>query len=172
MEKYFQIARCFRDEDLRADRQPEFTQLDIEMSFTNEQTIQTFIEEMLAHVYKKIFNKKLAIPFERMSYDDAILHYGSDKPDLRFELKIQSISSLFGQTELKFLRSVLDKGGKVGALHVEKYNFSRSDFEKWVKRAQELVPKGLFIFISMNPAKLNRLLPNFYHKTLSNKHNN
>lgn len=149
MEKYFQVARCFRDEDLRADRQPEFTQLDIELSFTNELIIQTLIEQMLAHVYKKLFNKELAIPFERMRYDDAIAHYGSDKPDLRFDLKIHHISSLFGQTELKFLQSVLDKGGKIGALHVEGHAFTRSDFERLVKRAQELGAQGL-VYIHLN----------------------
>ena len=98
MEKYFQIARCFRDEDSRTDRQPEFTQLDIEMSFINEKDIQGLIERLLAHIWKKIYNINLTLPFSRMTFDDAFAAYGSDKPDLRFGLKINDISSVFATT--------------------------------------------------------------------------
>ena len=143
MEKYFQIARCFRDEDLRADRQPEFTQLDIEMSFIDEETILNLIEQMLVYVFKKVLDKKLEIPFKRMSYDEAFSLYGSDKPDIRYDLPITNASTLFENSELKFLRAVLDKGGKIGALHVENHSFTRGDLDKWVNRAQELGSKGL-----------------------------
>jgi aspartyl-tRNA synthetase len=143
MERYFQIARCFRDEDLRADRQPEFTQLDIEMSFINELDIQNLIEGLLAHIFKKIFNKELPTPFLRMNYDQAFNDYGCDKPDLRFELKIQDVTSLFAGTELGFLRDMLSKGGKVGALHVAQHAFSRSDLEHWVSTALKNGAKGL-----------------------------
>lgn len=143
MEKYFQIARCFRDEDSRTDRQPEFTQLDIEMSFINEKDIQNLIEGLIAHIWKKTYNVDLALPFARMTFDDAFAAYGSDKPDLRFGLKINDITSVFAATELKFLRAVLDKGGKVGALHIEDREFSRSDLDGWVGKAQELGAQGL-----------------------------
>jgi aspartyl-tRNA synthetase len=142
MEKYFQIARCFRDEDLRADRQPEFTQLDIEMSFINEQNIQDLIERLLAHLWKKVRNTDLPIPFPRMSYDHAFHYYGCDKPDTRYELKIADLTSLFASTDLKFLRTVLDEGGKIGALHV-RHEFTRSEVDGWVPQAQKMGAKGL-----------------------------
>lgn len=143
MERYFQVARCFRDEDLRADRQPEFTQLDIEMSFIKEGDIQLIIEKLLVHVWKKIFNIDIPMPFKRMTYQQAFADYGSDKPDLRYELKINDISSAFAQTELKFLRAVLDKNGAIGALHIPDHEFSRSELDAWVPKAQKLGAKGL-----------------------------
>ncbi len=145
LEKYYQIARCFRDEDLRADRQPEFTQIDIEMSFIKEGDIIDMIERMFVHLFDKLYGKKLATPFPRITYDEAFSKYGSDKPDLRYELDIRDVSSLFANTELKFLRSVLDQNGKIGALHVtgKQYEFSRSELVKWVDKAIELGAKGL-----------------------------
>lgn len=142
-ENYFQIARCFRDEDLRADRQPEFTQLDVEMSFINEQDIIQLIEQLIAHMWKITFEIDLQLPFERMTYDKAFDLYGSDKPDIRFEMPITDITSLFAQTELKFLRSVIDAGGKVGALAIHNHEFARSELDAMVARAQELGAKGL-----------------------------
>lgn len=143
MERYFQIARCFRDEDLRADRQPEFTQLDLEMSFVKEGDIQDLIEGLLAHLLKKIFNKSLKTPFLRMTYDEAFSTYGSDKPDLRFGLKISEVTSLFAQTELGFLKSVLNAGGKIGSLHISGHAFTRSELEHWVERSVKNGAKGL-----------------------------
>jgi aspartyl-tRNA synthetase len=142
-ERYFQIARCFRDEDLRADRQPEFTQLDMEFSFVDEQEIQTTIEEMLSAIWEKVFGKPLALPFNRMTYETAFSQYGCDKPDVRFELKINTITSLFENTTLSFLRTVIDKGGKIGALHVNQHDFSRSELEGWVGKAQKAGSQGL-----------------------------
>ena len=142
-ENYFQIARCFCDEDLRADRQPEFTQLDVEMSFINEDDIQQLTEQLLAYVWKKAFGQDLQLPFERMTYHEAFLKYGSDKPDVRFALPIHDVGNLFEQTELKFLRAVLDKGGKIGALAVHDHEFTRSELDGMVNRAQDLGAKGL-----------------------------
>lgn len=143
MERYFQIARCFRDEDLRADRQPEFTQLDIEMSFIKEGDIQGLIERLLKHVLKKVFNKDMQLPLLRMQYDDAFSFYGCDKPDIRFEMKITDITSLFAETQVNFLKSVLDKGGKIGALRVSDYPFTRSELENWVSTAIKNGAKGM-----------------------------
>lgn len=143
MERYFQVARCFRDEDLRADRQPEFTQLDIEMSFVKEGDLQDLIEQLLKHIWKHVFNIDLATPFPRMSYDDAFNFYGSDKPDLRFALKIGDCSSLFQETQVKFLKSVLDINGKIGALCIPDHAFSRSELDTWSERATKLGVKGL-----------------------------
>ena len=145
LEKYYQIARCFRDEDLRADRQPEFTQIDVEMSFITEADIIDMIERMFVHLFDKLYGKKLVTPFPRMGYDQAFSQYGSDKPDLRYGLDIRDLTNIFANTELKFLKTVLDQNGKIGALHVTKqqYEFSRSELVKWVDKAIELGAKGL-----------------------------
>jgi len=143
IEKYFQIARCFRDEDLRADRQPEFTQLDIEMSFVEEGDIQTLIENLFQYLFKKLFNKDIALPLPRMTYQEAFHTYGSDKPDLRFGNKIHDITSVFATTELSFLKAVLKNGGRVGVFAVSDHIFSRSELENWVATALKNGAKGL-----------------------------
>ena len=164
-EKYFQIARCFRDEDLRADRQPEFTQLDMEMSFVTEADVQTVVEKMLAFIWKKVFKKDLQIPFKRMSYDEAFADYGSDKPDLRFDVKIHDCSPLFKDTELKFIKAVLDKGGKIGGIHLRGTDFSRSDLDKWVEKAQKLGAKGLLWIRLKDDGTLESPVAKFLPKT-------
>lgn len=142
-EKYFQIARCFRDEDLRADRQPEFTQLDFEMSFVDEDMIQLTIEQMLVYVFEKVFNTQLSTPFPRLTYKEAFEKYGSDKPDTRFELFIHDATSIFHDTTLTFLRTILEKNGKIGALCLKNRNFTRSELDGWVDKAQKVGAKGL-----------------------------
>lgn len=143
MEKYFQIARCFRDEDLRADRQPEFTQLDLEMSFIEEKDIQTVIESLLQYVLKSVSNLDIKLPLSRMKYDDAMQKYGSDKPDLRFGLPIIDLTHIFQETEISFLKNIIDHKGKIGAISVSGQEFSRSDLDSYVKNAQEMGAKGL-----------------------------
>ncbi len=143
IDRYVQIARCFRDEDLRADRQPEFTQIDIEMSYATEETVMQTIEKLLSTVFKKAMNLDIPDKFERIPFEQAFALYGSDKPDLRYELKIQDVSNLFAQTELKFLKTVLLQGGKVGALHVNQKQFTRSELEAWVNKALNMGAKGL-----------------------------
>lgn len=142
-EKYYQIARCFRDEDLRADRQPEFTQLDIEMSFINEQDIQLVIEKLLSHILKKVFNINLELPIPRMKFHQAFDEYGVDKPDLRFDLKIKDCSVLFKNSEIKFLKSVLDQNGKIGGILVNQKVFTRSELDSLVEKALNFGAKGL-----------------------------
>lgn len=143
LERYYQIARCFRDEDLRADRQPEFTQLDIEMSFIDEVNVQSVIEGMLQHTLKKVLGIELNLPIKRMTHDEAFSTYGSDKPDLRFELKINDITSLFATTQLSFLKAVLEQQGKIGCLYLHDTQFTRSELEGWVDKAQLLGAKGM-----------------------------
>lgn len=143
LERYFQIARCFRDEDLRSDRQPEFTQLDVEMSFVEAHDIKICIEKMFEHLFKIVFNIDIKTPFPAITYEAAFHNYGSDKPDLRFGMPIYDATSLFDNTELSFLKSVIQKGGKAGALRVEKYAFTRSELDEWVKRAQQAGSQGL-----------------------------
>ena len=142
-DRYYQIARCFRDEDLRADRQPEFTQIDVEMSFIQEEDIMSMIERLLSQLFKKVINVDIPSKFERITYDDAFAWYGSDKPDLRYDLKIQNLSTLFEKTELKFLQTVLSQGGKIGAVHVANKDFSRSELDGWVTKAMQFGAKGL-----------------------------
>ncbi len=143
MERYFQIARCFRDEDLRSDRQPEFTQLDVEMSFINEDAVMGTIEHLMKYLFKTVFNTNVQLPLSRMDYDTAFKLYGSDKPDLRFSFPIHDVTQLFEKTDLSFLKAVLASQGKIGALHVENHLFSRSDLEGWVNKAQRNGAKGL-----------------------------
>ena len=118
LERYFQIARCFRDEDLRADRQPEFTQLDIELSFEDQDFILDLMEHMMQRIFKNVLNVDIQIPFKRITWDDAMNLYGSDKPDLRFDMHFY-ISDLLRDTGFKVFRNVLDNGGIVKAITVK-----------------------------------------------------
>jgi aspartyl-tRNA synthetase len=119
MDRYYQIARCFRDEDLRADRQPEFTQLDMEFAFITERDIQDFVEDMIRHVFQEVQNVQLANPFPRMTYAEAMTRYGSDKPDLRIELELVDIADAVKTTEFKvFSEWANHDDGRVAALRV------------------------------------------------------
>ncbi|MCK9266652.1 aspartate--tRNA ligase [bacterium] len=111
MDRYFQIARCFRDEDLRADRQPEFTQLDMEMSFVEEEDVIDVTERLLKYVMQEVFHIEVKIPFERMAYAVAKEKYGSDKPDTRIDIVYKDLSDIIMQTDIKILKSIIEKGG-------------------------------------------------------------
>ncbi len=133
MERYFQIARCFRDEDLRADRQPEFTQIDIEMSFVDEQQIWEVVEGLMQQIFRTVRQVELPAQFPRMTYRECMARYGSDKPDLRFGMEIQDVSALFAQTEFTVFRNVLaEEKGMVGALVAQgaASRFSRKEIDK------------------------------------------
>ena len=129
MDRYFQIARCFRDEDLRADRQPEFTQIDIEMSFADEDDIQSVVENVMKNIFKEVKGVD-NLEFPRIKYVDAMEYYGSDKPDLRFDNKLQNVTDLFKNTEFKIFKDVIEKGGVIKALVIEDHAFSRKDIDK------------------------------------------
>jgi aspartyl-tRNA synthetase len=119
VERYFQLARCFRDEDLRADRQPEFTQLDLEMAFLEEpEELFSLIEGLLAHVFRETIGVELETPFPRLPYQEAMARYGSDKPDLRFGLELTEVTELFVESELRVLRQAIAQGGRAFALRV------------------------------------------------------
>jgi aspartyl-tRNA synthetase len=118
MDRYFQIVRCYRDEDQRADRQPEFTQLDLEMSFVGEDDVLDVVERCFAHVWQQVLGASLATPIRRMTHAQAMLRYGVDKPDLRYGLEIEELSSIFGATEFKIFRQALDAGGVVRAIRI------------------------------------------------------
>ena len=145
VERYFQIAKCFRDEDLRADRQPEFTQVDMEMSFVEQEDVLEIVEGLLADIFKKVKNIDLKLPLQRMKYDDAMELYGSDKPDLRFDMKIQDISSIFDNTEFTVFKDVLNNGGIINALVVKNRanETSRKELDKLTEFVKTYQAKGL-----------------------------
>src|SRR5260370_27792947 len=116
--RYYQIARCFRDENLRADRQPEFTQLDLEMSFCDEEDVFALIEGLFAELWDKVLGVKLQLPFPRLDIKASFLRYGSDKPDLRYELEIVDLGAALGGTKVEVFGKVLAAGGVVRALAV------------------------------------------------------
>jgi aspartyl-tRNA synthetase len=119
IEKYYQIARCFRDEDLRADRQPEFTQIDLEASFVGQEDIIKLVQGLLGAMFKAGLGIDLPVEFPRMTYREAMDIYGSDKPDTRFDMKITDLADVFGATEFKIFRSILDGGGVVRAINAK-----------------------------------------------------
>lgn len=145
--KYFQIARCFRDEDLRIDRQPEFSQIDIEMSFVKAIDIQNLIENMFVHLFKEFFNINLSTPFLRMKYSDAMEYYGCDKPDLRFDNKIMNLTNYFEKTNFKIFKNIYDTNKRIGGLFIEDI-ISKNDIKLLEKLAQDNKAKGLaYLFI-------------------------
>ena len=145
MERYFQIAKCFRDEDLRADRQPEFTQVDMEMSFVDENDVMTIVEGLIAYVFKEIKNINIKLPSRRMRYDDAINYYGSDKPDLRFDMKINDITDIFKDTEFTIFKDTINNNGIINCLVVKDSadKFSRKDLDKLTDFIKTYNAKGL-----------------------------
>jgi len=145
MEKYYQIARCFRDEDLRADRQPEFTQLDLEMSFIDEEDILKLLEELFTSMVETLLpEKKMIKPFPRLSYAEAMAKYGSDRPDLRYGLKIRDLSDIVARSDFAVFTSAIAKGGKVKGICVSGgASFSKKQLEELGQIAQSLGAKGL-----------------------------
>ncbi|MCK4532180.1 aspartate--tRNA ligase [bacterium] len=142
MDKYFQICKCFRDEDLRADRQPEFTQVDMEMSFVDEEEIFTVVEEIISTLFQQVLNKKITLPFSRLSYGEAMEKYGTDKPDLRFGLEIIDLSVIVSNCQFKVFKGAVEKGGKVRGIRV-KGEFSRKEIEEMTAWIASFGAKGL-----------------------------
>lgn len=145
IERYFQIAKCFRDEDLRADRQPEFTQVDLEMSFVEENDVMTMAENLIAYVFKKVKNIDIKLPLLRMKYDDAINYYGSDKPDMRFEMKINDITNILEHTDFTVFKSVIEDNGIINAIVVKNASdkYSRKDLDKLTDYVKTYKASGL-----------------------------
>ena len=142
-ERYYQIARCFRDEDLRADRQPDFTQLDIEMSFVELDDVIDQNERLLAHVFARVGGPRLKLPLRRLGYDEAISRFGTDRPDTRFGLELVDLAEPLRETEFKVFRAVIDSGGVVRGLNAGRREMPRSALDALISRAQELGAKGL-----------------------------
>ncbi len=169
IEKYYQIARCFRDEDLRADRQPEFTQIDLEMSFIDREDVFSLIEGMVSSIVEEI--KKLGLnrpvpnitlPFPRLSYDEAIDRYGSDKPDTRFALELIDLSDVFKGSTFKVFSGAVEKGGVVRCINIKGgASFSRSDIDGLEEEAKKLGAKGL-AWISLSGGEIKSPITKFF----------
>jgi aspartyl-tRNA synthetase len=145
MDKYFQIVKCFRDEDLRFDRQPEFTQIDIEMSFGNEKLMFKMIEEMMVGIYQEVLDVKIESPFPVLTYQDAIDRFGSDKPDMRFDMEIVDLGEIVKGTKFKVFAQVLESGGQVRALNVKNSTdvLSRKTLDDLTEIAKTYGAKGM-----------------------------
>lgn len=144
-DRYIQIAKCFRDEDLRADRQPEFTQIDLEMSFVDENDIMTMVEGFIASLFDKVMGMKVELPLRRMTWDEAMTRYGSDKPDLRFGFEICDLSEILKNTEFKVFGGAIAEGGSVRAINVKggADKFSRKEIDKLTDFVKTYRAKGL-----------------------------
>ena len=145
IERYFQIAKCFRDEDLRADRQPEFTQVDVEMSFVDENDVMTIGENLVANVFKETKGIDIKLPLMRMKYDDAINLYGSDKPDLRFDMHIEDITELLKDNESELFKNVIENNGIINAIVGRGLasRYSRKEIDKLTDFVKTYKAKGL-----------------------------
>ncbi len=143
-DRYYQIVRCFRDEDLRADRQPEFTQIDLEMSFVGEDDVIRISEGMIAALFKDVLGKTIDLPFERLTYDEAVARFGLDKPDTRFGLELKDISDIVKGSGFKVFSSVVEKGGLVKALNAKGcIDFSRKEIDDLTELVAVYRAKGL-----------------------------
>lgn len=144
VDKYYQIARCFRDEDLRADRQPEFTQVDMELSFVDQEDILTHLEKMFKHLFREALGVEFQEPFPRLTWQQAMDRYGSDKPDLRFDLPIVDLTQQLKGCGFSVFRKAIDEGGMVRAVNVKGHgNFTRSAIEELTEKALKLGAKGM-----------------------------
>jgi len=143
-DRYMQLARCFRDEDLRGNRQPEFTQIDLELSFTDPEEIYKLTEGLMVKLFEETISVKVETPFQRMTYQESMENYGSDAPDIRFDLKLKDISDIASECELRVFKQVVDKGGIVKAICVPGgADFSRKDLDDLTEFAQIYGAKGM-----------------------------
>jgi aspartyl-tRNA synthetase len=144
-DRYYQIVRCFRDEDLRADRQPEFTQVDLEMSFSDEDQVMLIFEGMMAELFREVLGTEIHTPIPRLTYQEAMGLYGNDRPDVRFSMTIEDISAFAGRTDFRVFNSVLENGGLVEAIVVQQgaERFSRKGLDDLSKNVSQYGAKGL-----------------------------
>ena len=167
-DRYYQIARCFRDEDLRADRQPEFSQIDIEMSFVERNDVIEMAEGLVKYVLEKVFNRKLGKQFRRLTYKEAMEKYGTDKPLTHFGMELQELEELFYDTPVNFIKTVLEKGGTIKGFVVPRdmSSFTRKRIDSYTKMVQELGLGGLIWVKNIDEPKssLDRILPGISSK--------
>jgi len=167
-DRYYQIARCFRDEDLRADRQPEFSQIDIEMSFVERNDVIEMAEGLVKYVLEKVFNRKLGKQFRRLTYKEAMEKYGTDKPLTHFGMELQELEELFYDTPVNFIKTVLEKGGTIKGFVVPRdmSSFTRKRIDSYTKMVQELGLGGLIWVKNIDEPKssIDRISPGISSK--------
>lgn len=161
VERYFQIARCYRDEDSRADRQLEFTQLDLEGAFWDEQDVLTTIESVLAAVVRELRGEEVQLPFQRLTWKEAMDRYGSDKPDVRFGMEIADLSDLFGDSEFGVFKGALEAGGTVRGINAGPQDWSRRRADSMTERAKSLGAKGLVWMVTEDDGSLRSPVAKF-----------
>ncbi len=143
-DRIYQIARCFRDEDLRADRQPEFTQIDLEMSFVKVDDVLGLIEGLMAYIFKHSVNEKISIPFKRLTWQESMEEYGSDKPDTRFDLRLNDLTDIFKESKFNIFINVLNNNGVIKCLKIDNgEQFSRKDLDEFIDLAKQYGAGGL-----------------------------
>jgi len=170
LDRYYQVARCFRDEDLRADRQPEFTQLDMELSFADQEEILQHLERLFKHIMREIKGIDIAEPFPRMTWTEAMDHYGSDKPDLRFGMPIVDVTDIAEKSSFSVFRSVAQRKGFVRALNVKGggLRFSKTDIEGLTGRALSYGAKGMAWILLREDGSVNSILPKYFPEDVWN----
>lgn len=170
-DRYMQIVKCFRDEDLRADRQPEFTQVDLEMSFVNEEDIYTLMEGLMADIYKEILDVEIETPFPRMTYDDAITTYGTDKPDTRFGCEFVDFSDIVEDSEFRVFSKTVKDGGIVAGFVAPGLGkeLGRGVMDRLTDRAREELGAGGLIYIKNNEDELYSSVAKFVPEEMSQK---
>ena len=164
VDKYFQVARCFRDEDLRADRQPEFTQVDLECSFVHQEDILTYLESLFTRIFERVTQRKLDLPFKKLTWQEAMDVYGNDKPDLRFDLPIVEVSGIATQSTFTVFSSALEKGGVVRAINVKGAGkvFTRTTIEQLTEYAVAQGAKGMAWILYKEDGEINSILPKYF----------
>ena len=169
IERYFQIVKCFRDEDLRKDRQPEFTQIDFEMSFVDEEDVITVSEGLIHYLWKKVLDIDLKLPFPRMSYKEAIEKYGTDKPDLRYGLELIDVSDIAKEVDFKVFRSAVENGGLVKGINIKGGSkFSRKEIDDLTKDAINFGAKGM-AWIKLEKGKATSPILKFFGEEQKNR---
>lgn len=166
MDRYYQIVKCFRDEDLRADRQPEFTQIDIEMSFVDEEDVMTINEGLIQTIFKQAMGVDIQLPLQRMPYAEAMGRYGSDKPDVRFGFELKDITDLVAESGFSVFKSAAESGGRVKGINLSGYGdkFSRKDIDKLGEFVKTYGAKGL-AWIKTGPEGVQSPIAKFFSET-------
>ena len=170
MDKYYQIARCFRDEDLRADRQPEFTQVDMELSFVEQEDVLVHLEKMFKYIFKNALGVDIKYDFPRLTWRECMDKYGCDKPDLRFGLEITDVTDIAAKSDFSVFKSVTRSGGVVRAINVKgKSDFTRSQIEELTDKAVSYGAKGM-AWIAVRPdAQLYTILTKYFSEDVMNE---
>ncbi|NPA12563.1 MAG: aspartate--tRNA ligase [Aquificae bacterium] len=170
IDRYFQIVKCFRDEDLRKDRQPEFTQIDFEMSFVDEEDVMAITEGLVQHIFKKVLGIDIKLPIKRITYQEAMEKYGTDKPDLRFGLELKDITDIAKEVDFKVFRTVAEEGGLVKGINIKGgAKLSRKEIDELTEFAQKLGAKGMAWIKINEDGSLNSPIVKFFTDEQINK---